>query len=317
MPNYIVNCRENNTIKKYHSSFNAWKTWCKTFSVKEIPANALTISLFILNLIQIDSSFPKIEGVYYAIKFYHNMLGYEDPCKNLIVVNMLEAAKRICNHSVTKKKPITVQHLHILFDKLIRNDTDLSKMRTMNICLLGFCGFMRYSEISNVKRCDIVFCDTYMKLFIEKSKTDIYREGKWVYISKGDSDICPVKNIRVYLQNAGILECTSDCFIFRAITIPKKSKIGYLRKPNVALSYTRGREVVLEALESIGLEKSLFGLHSLRSGGATAAANAGVPDRLFKRHGRWRSEKAKDGYVEDDTDHLLLVSRPVNFVNCP
>ena len=39
--------------------------------------------------------------------------------------------------------------------------------------------------------------------------------------------------------------------------------------------------------------------YSLRSGGATAAANAGVPDRLFKRHGRWASEPAKDGYVQD------------------
>ena len=40
-----------------------------------------------------------------------------------------------------------------------------------------------------------------------------------------------------------------------------------------------------------------IGTHSLRSGGASAAANAGVPDRLFKRHGRWLSDSAKDGYV--------------------
>jgi len=37
----------------------------------------------------------------------------------------------------------------------------------------------------------------------------------------------------------------------------------------------------------------------LRAGGVTAAANAGVPDRVFKKHGRWRSESAKDGYIED------------------
>ena len=28
-------------------------------------------------------------------------------------------------------------------------------------------------------------------------------------------------------------------------------------------------------------------------GGASTAANAGVPDRLFKKHGRWKSENAK------------------------
>jgi hypothetical protein len=39
-------------------------------------------------------------------------------------------------------------------------------------------------------------------------------------------------------------------------------------------------------LESIGLNQQLFGLHTLRSGGATTAANMGIPDRLFKRHGQ-------------------------------
>ena len=56
-----------------------------------------------------------------------------------------------------------------------------------------------------------------------------------------------------------------------------------------------------------------FGLHSLRAGGATAAANAGVPDRLFKRHSRWRSENAKDGYVEDSVDKRLSVSRSIGL----
>ena len=59
----------------------------------------------------------------------------------------------------------------------------------------------------------------------------------------------------------------------------------------------------------VGLPRKIFGLHSLRAGGATAAANAGIPDRLFKRHGRWRSETAKDGYVKDNVDSLLLVSQ--------
>lgn len=52
-----------------------------------------------------------------------------------------------------------------------------------------------------------------------------------------------------------------------------------------------------------------FGMHSLRAGGAMAAANAGVPNRLFKRHGCWRSESAKDGYVKESVDRWLAVSK--------
>ena len=129
-----------------------------------------------------------------------------------------------------------------------------------------------------------------------------------------NSRLCPVSNLKLYLDTAGIQE--DDEYIFRAVTKTKKSQ--YLRKSNKPLSYSRMREILLTELENIGLDKNLFGLHSLRSGGATAAANAGVPDRLFKRHGRWKSDRAKDGYVEDNLNVLLSVSKSLacSCVSC-
>ena len=74
------------------------------------------------------------------------------------------------------------------------------------------------------------------------------------------------------------------------------------------MSYTRLRELYIKAFKPHVSDIAKFGLHSLRSGGASAAANHGVPDRLFKRHGRWRSENAKEGYVQDDLNERLKVS---------
>ena len=51
------------------------------------------------------------------------------------------------------------------------------------------------------------------------------------------------------------------------------------------------------------------GLHSLRSGGASAAYKCDVPDRLFKVHGRWKTENAKDEYVCEDLETQLSVSK--------
>ena len=116
----------------------------------------------------------------------------------------------------------------------------------------------------------------------------------------------------MYLENANITDEASEEFIFRGITVSKKNPHGKLREGN-SLSYTRMREILLEEIETIGLDKTKFGLHSLRSGRATAAANNGIPDRLFKRHGRWKSEKAKDGYIKDDMTALLSVSRSLGL----
>ena len=75
------------------------------------------------------------------------------------------------------------------------------------------------------------------------------------------------------------------------------------------IAYTSTRDTVMAAVQDIGLNRKLFGLHSFRRGGASEAARRGGPDRLFKKHGRWKSENAKDGYVSEDTETRLTVSR--------
>lgn len=64
--------------------------------------------------------------------------------------------------------------------------------------------------------------------------------------------------------------------------------------------HSTARDIFKKALQEIGLEKSKFWLHSLRAGGDTAAAHRGVCDRIFKKHGRWKSDSAKDGYVAEN-----------------
>ena len=143
---------------------------------------------------------------------------------------------------------------------------------------------------------------------MEASKTDCYREGRWVHIAANDSPTCPVKNLVTYLQSAGLdLEVDKDAYIFRAVSTTKNgSKLRSINKP---LSYTRTREQILQAIKQIGLDEKLYGTHSLRAGGATFTANAGIPDRLFKKHGRWMSDKSKDIYVQENLDTLLSVTK--------
>ena len=65
----------------------------------------------------------------------------------------------------------------------------------------------------------------------------------------------------------------------------------------------------MKTLANIALAPKKFGLHSLRSGGASVAANLGVNDRLFKKHGKWKSDKVKDSYIHGGIESKLSVSR--------
>ena len=126
-----------------------------------------------LRYIQQDSSFPVIESSFHATNFYHLLLSLENPCKSSVVKNMLEVAKRVKHHKTRKKKAITVEKIKKIYNHCIKIEPNIYNIRTFTLVNLSFCGFLRYSEASNIRRSDIDFQPSYMKIFIEKSKMDI------------------------------------------------------------------------------------------------------------------------------------------------
>ena len=90
---------------------------------------------------------------------------------------MFEAAKQVTAHRIKKKKALSLDDLNEIFVKLNQNKANFVDQDLLTIILIAFCGFMRFSEVSRLRRSDFVFSSTYVKVFIEKSKTDIDREG--------------------------------------------------------------------------------------------------------------------------------------------
>ena len=136
---------------------------------------------------------------------------------------------------------------------------------------------LRFSELAALKESDLHISD-HMEIFIESNKTDQYKDGAWVVIARTSAKTCPVSMAECYLKPANI-GGSLDLNLFRDII---HTKNGVKLRAQGRLSYTQMRELLLEKLAHLGLDPKCYGLHSLRSGGATAAANAGVPDRLFK-----------------------------------
>ena len=234
-----------------------------------------------------------------------------NPCDSNLVKGILESAKRSLSTPIVKKEPVTPDMVLSICQKFASANANLSDLRTAAICVTAFAGFLHFNKLANLRCCDVKFCkDKYVELFIAKSKTDIYRNGNVVMLAKTGHITCPYNLLNRYIQAAGI-DFSSNLMFFRSLHFVKSNASYTLR--STGISYTRTREVVLHAFSQLGYSTKLFGLHSLRSGGATAAANAGVNDRLFKRHGRWRSDKAKDGYVKDNLEALLSVSKSLEI----
>jgi len=308
LPASITAAREKNTVKAYLSHWTRWLQWTTNMNLTPLPASEESIAIYLVYLGQSSPSSTTITNAFYAINWAHISAGFISPTERPWLKLCLEGVKRQTCKPRHKKEPLTPEIIHKLVATFASDTSSLLDLRDVTMCVLSYCGFLRFSELVNLRAHDISFQDMYFKLFIEKSKTDIYRDGSWLVIAKTNSLSCPYNLLKRYIDMARIQD-NSEEFLFRPGVLLKKKSIYALRKnPSKAISYGRARELILDKLASLGLNKKSFGWHSCRAGGASAAANAGIRDRLFKRHGRWKSETAKDGYIKDDINALLSVS---------
>lgn len=310
MNSTVLDFRAKTTVMKYASSFKRFVTWAEKYpEIKSVlPCNELYVSLYLQYLVDNVDHHSTVESAFYGIRWAHNIAGVQDPCNSDIVKHIVEASKRLLTRPVKKKLPVDSDIMNKLFQRFNKPGRSLKDLRLLAMCILCYTGFLRYNELCSIKANNITVKDDHIDIFIEKSKTDCYRKGKNVVIARLSSNLCPVNTICNYLQEAKI-DLNSDVYIFRSISYLKSYNTFILRKSNEKLSYTRARELVKLGLREIGVDDRNFGLHSFRSGGATAAANSGVSDRLFKMHGRWRSEQAKDGCVSENLQNRLSVSK--------
>lgn len=300
----LLDARSDSTIKKYFYGFKKWDNFIKGYNFVSIPASPIHVALYLTHLLDTGCTYSSVNTAVYSIRWAHEMSGKIDPTSNSFVKNLLDSAKRSVKMPVKKKDPVTSDML-IKLCSIYQFSNDLYVIRDLVMILLSFSAFLRFNELSQLKCNDIVVKENYLIIKIRKSKTDQYRAGDEVLVSKGLSLACPYSMFLKYVCLANI-DMSSDMFLFRPL-YRSKQKCALI-KVNKPISYTTARECVVSRLKQVAPELNL-GLHSLRSGGATMAANSDVKDRCWKRHGRWKSESSKDGYVEDSISSRLAVSK--------
>ena len=93
-----------------------------------------------------------------------------DPCSHFF---LFEAAKWVTAGKIKKKKALCLDNLNKCLISWIKKKNNLADQHLSTIALIAFFGFMRFSEVSRLRRSDLVFSSTYVKAFIEKIKTVI------------------------------------------------------------------------------------------------------------------------------------------------
>ena len=244
LPDVALASRAPSTSSKYFPSYNRWRSWARVHGLTVFPSSPFHFAIYLRHLMTGARTASPLESAIHSIAWFHLMGGEPSPSDHPLVKSTLAGTQRLLAHQTTKKEPITVSQLEQLVASKANSMASLYNIRSVVICLLAFAAFLRFDELAKLVRSDVKIENDMLKLFIQSSKTDQYRDGAWIVVASSRKATCPVAMMNRYLDRAGL---SYDSSLFCQLS---KTKCGY--KPrSKGLSYSTLRELVLEALKAI------------------------------------------------------------------
>ena len=114
--------------------------------------------------------------VHAALKWFQSFVPINgpNPLDGACAKNVIESAKRAKGNPIVKKEPVSTDLIKKIIDKFVPEGASLKDLRIAALCTLGFAGFFRFSEHSNILCKHTVFLEDPIKIFVPHSKA--YRD---------------------------------------------------------------------------------------------------------------------------------------------
>ena len=273
----LKNSKALNTLRAYQADFRDFLNFCRQNGFKEMPTNPKTLSLYLTQLSS-TSKYSTLKRRIASIGILHKLKGHYLDTKHPIIVENLMGIKRKFGINQKGKKPLLISDLKLIINVLDNIKGNINKrLRDKAILLIGFSGGFRRSELVNIDYDDLEFVNEGVKIFIKRSKTDQSGEGTIKAIPYFDNEIyCPVKTLKKWLNEEKI----------------KTGKIFNVSDKTIAL-------IIKKYSNLAGLDSNKYAGHSLRSGFATSAAEAGAEERSIMNMTGHKSTEMVRRYIKE------------------
>ena len=188
------------------------------------------------------------------------------------------------------KKPILINSLKQIINVIDQqNKEEIKKLRDRSIILIGFSGGFRRNEIVSLDYDDLDFVPEGLKISLRRSKTDQFGEGFTKALPYFDSSqYCPVMSLKKWIEISKIASGP----VFRRFSKGSKLSNNRLTDQTVAL-------LIKEYLNKAGINSGNYSGHSLRSGFATSAAEAGAEERSIMAMTGHKSTEMVRRYIKE------------------
>ena len=286
----LKSSKANNTVRAYKSDFNDFGLFCAQNGFKSLPSEPKIVSLYLTHLSTRDIKMSTLKRRLVSIGVIHKLKGHYLDTKHPIIIENIMGIKRRKGSFQKGKKPLLINNLKLIINAIDEyNNEDIKKLRDRSIILMGFCGGFRRNEIVSIDYDDLDFVTEGLKIKLKRSKTDQFGEGSVKGLPYFDNSVyCPVLSLKNWIEISNI----DSGPLFRRFSKGSKLSNNRLTDQTVAL-------LIKKYLKLANIDIKNYSGHSLRSGFATSAAEAGAEERSIMAMTGHKSTEMVRRYIKE------------------
>ena len=279
-----------NTIRAYQSDFSDFCLFCSKNGFRSIPTEPKIVSLYLTHLSTNEAKMSTLKRRLVSIGVIHKLKGHYLDTKHPSIIENIMGIKRRKGSIQKGKKPMLISCLKKVINVIDeQNKEEIKKFRDRSIILIGFSGGFRRNEIVSLDYDDLGFVPEGVKIDIRRSKTDQFGEGFVKALPYFDNPkYCPVLSLKKWIS---VSEINSGS-LFRRFLKGSKLSEKRLTDQTVAL-------LIKHYLQLAGIDSRHYSGHSLRSGFATSAAEAGAEERNIMAMTGHKSTEMVRRYIKE------------------
>ena len=286
----LKNSKAHNTVRAYKSDFEDFGLFCVKNGFNNLPTEPKVVSLYLTHLSSKEAKISTIKRRLVSIGVIHKIKGHYLDTKHPIIIENLMGIKRRKGTNQKGKKPLLINNLKFIIDVINKEkDPEIKKLRNKAILLIGFSGGFRRNELVSLDLEDVEFVFEGLKITLRRSKTDQFGEGMIKGIPHFENSLyCPVTSLKRWINAAKIKKGP----IFTKFS--KGSKLTYRRLTDQSVAL-----IIKDYLLKAGIDSKNYSGHSLRSGFATSAAEAGAEERSIMAMTGHKSTEMVRRYIKE------------------
>ena len=289
--------RKASTVNGYANNFKLWMEYCYSEGESPLPPKPFVVAAWLAAISLKDNTASPTDARCAAINYFSKIANTPSITHSPVVEMTKESIRRKLGYKNQQKLPLRQDHIDSIVTYFLWQESPQGIANAFRVTL-AYEATLRWDDFKDMVFGDFIVTNDFVRVFLVDTKTDSYKSGQWATFAVSDRPTSAYQLLQKLMEVMAAHSSQEVRDNMSNMPVMFRTTVGlFVDASSSRINYNEFLAELKTACSAVGLDPNLFGTHSMRRGSTTDQFMHGIPDKVIKLSGRWKSN-AFERYID-------------------